>query len=87
MTYWIAINAYRSDTDHGGANTWAAYVCADRSTQRHLLNEGLPTYDSKWPTTMGIRALYPDEYRRARREIHIEEVSLAKDGRAVYTLV
>jgi hypothetical protein len=64
---YIAVNAYRSATDTGFANTWRIYRVspADRS---HLLSVGLPTHDSTQLTVNGIRPATRAEIRAYRRE-------------------
>ena len=64
---YIAINAYRSATDTGFANTWRIYQVtpADRS---HLLSIGLPTHDSASATVTGIRPATRSEIRAYRQQ-------------------
>lgn len=44
MKNYIAINSYRSSTDHGFSNTWVVYHCT-KEDQMRLLREGMPTRD------------------------------------------
>ena len=64
---YLAINAYRSATDTGFANTWRIYrvTPADRS---HLLSVGLPTFGCSTPTPIGLRPATRAEIRAYRRE-------------------
>jgi hypothetical protein len=64
---YIAVNAYRSATDTGFANTWRIYrvTRADRS---HLLSVGLPTFGCSIPTPIGLRPATRSEIRAYRRE-------------------
>lgn len=64
MTYYVAINAYRSATDHGFVNTWRVYRCHGRAHQHNLLTVGLPTHDGG-KTTLGVRRATRAEIRRA----------------------
>ena len=64
---YIAINAYRSATDTGFANTWRIYrvTPADRS---HLLSIGLPTFGCRTPTPIGLRPATRTEIRAYRQQ-------------------
>ena len=64
---YIAINAYRSATDTGFANTWRIYRVTPADRKR-ALTVGLPTYDDRNPTTVGIRSATRAEIRAYRRE-------------------
>ena len=64
---YIAINAYRSATDTGFANTWRIYRVTPADRKR-ALTVGLPTYDDRNPTTVGIRPATRAEIRAYRRE-------------------
>jgi hypothetical protein len=63
---YIAINAYRSSTSPGFANTWRIYQVtpADRS---RLLSVGLPTFGCSTPTPIGLRPATRSEIRAYRR--------------------
>ena len=73
---YIAINAYRTSTSEGFANTWHTYTCS-REQQRRLLREGLTVRDSclldsageRHPmlSTMGIRLATRAERRAAAK--------------------
>lgn len=77
MNYYVAVNAYRSSTSNGFANTWGIYRCRSRKQQREILERGLPVHDcwyqdrdtgerSPMFSTLGVRSLDPDEYRDIR---------------------
>lgn len=77
-SYFVAVNAYRSSTDHGFANTWGVMRCESAKQQRHILNVGLPVGDQWWEdsdgkrhasiSTMGIRAATRSEIREALKD-------------------
>jgi hypothetical protein len=77
--YYVVVNTYRSSTDNGFANTWCVALCANKSVQRRILDEGLPVHDvcdldhngrrTTVYSTMGVRAATPAERREARRRI------------------
>jgi hypothetical protein len=64
---YIAINAYRSSTSPGFANTWRIYRVspADRS---HLLSVGMPTFGCGTPTPIGLRPATRTEIRAYRQQ-------------------
>jgi hypothetical protein len=64
---YIAVNAYRSATDTGFANTWRIYRVspADRS---HLLSVGMPTFGCNIPTPIGLRPATRAEIRAYRQQ-------------------
>jgi hypothetical protein len=83
---YIAINAYRSATDTGFANTWRIYRVspADRS---HLLSVGLPTFGCSIPTPIGLRPATRSEiraYRRVRADSSYSPI-LARDANDNWT--
>lgn len=57
--YFIAVNTYRSTTDHGFANTWAIYRCLSRYEQHRMLSIGMPVIhcSDPHPTTFGLRPI------------------------------
>jgi hypothetical protein len=66
---YIAINSYRTSTDHGFANTWTVYRCEPR-VRAALLSKGLAVSDQvrasdRGPvfSTMGIRPATAAERR------------------------
>lgn len=71
--YFVAVNQYRSSTDHGFANTWRVYECLDAAHQRRILKHGLPVRDvcgidgTPCYSTMGVRAATPAEIRAAKK--------------------
>jgi hypothetical protein len=83
---YIAINAYRSATDTGFANTWRIYRVspADRS---HLLSVGMPTFGCSTPTPIGLRPATRAEIRAYRRERADSNYSpiLARDDNGNWT--
>ena len=83
---YIAVNAYRSATDTGFANTWRIYrvTPADRS---HLLSVGLPTFGCSIPTPIGLRPATRAEIRAYRRERANSSYSpiLARDDNGNWT--
>jgi hypothetical protein len=75
--YYVAVNAYRSSTDNGFANTWRVWRAESQAAQRRILRDGLPVADSVYLhddgrrspvcSTMGVRPARRDEIRRAAR--------------------
>jgi hypothetical protein len=76
--YFVAVNAYRSSTDDGFANTWGIMECLDKAHQTRVLKLGLPVRDECWVdahdvrhpsySTNGVRVARPAEVREAKRE-------------------
>jgi hypothetical protein len=64
---YIAINAYRSSTSIGFANTWSTFRVT-RSDRSRLLSIGLPTHDSASATVTGIRPATRSEIRAYRQQ-------------------
>lgn len=69
FTAYIAINSYRSSTDHGFGNTWRVFRC-EPAVRVALLSRGLAVTDQcrasdRGPifSTMGIRAATAAERR------------------------
>ena len=75
--YWIAINAYRSSTSNGFANTWQTYALSSKKRRDEILTEGLPVsdcvlidsngYRQLAYSTMGIRLATRPEIRREKK--------------------
>jgi hypothetical protein len=64
---YIAVNAYRSATDTGFANTWRIYRVTPADRKR-LLSVGMPTFGCSIPTPIGLRPATRAEIRAYRRE-------------------
>jgi hypothetical protein len=75
-TAYIAINSYRSSTDHGFGDTWKIFRC-EPAVRAALLSKGLPVKDQcrasdRGPvfSTMGIRAATAAERREFAKLEH-----------------
>jgi hypothetical protein len=76
--YFVAVNAYRSSTDNGFANTWRIYECFDKAHQHRVFKRGLPVRDQEYiddnghrrpcTSTMGVRVARAAEIRNAKRD-------------------
>tara|TARA_Y100000034_G_C6870751_1_gene397516 strand:- start:499 stop:768 length:270 start_codon:yes stop_codon:yes gene_type:complete len=87
MNHYIAINAYRTSTSNGFANTWVIYLCHNRQHQKRLLTIGLPVIDEhlvdngiNYPcySTSGIRVANRKE-RQMATQCHHYPLEFAPD--------
>lgn len=71
---YLAVNDYRSSTDHGFSNTWRIYECS-AETRARVLRSGLPVCDARHAdgspllSRMGIRPATAQERQQYRRAI------------------
>jgi hypothetical protein len=78
MNHYLAINHYRSSTDHGFVNTWAVRSCT-RAEQIDALRDGLPVTDIRFDggtfapftSTNGVRLATRAEIREYKAQGYI----------------